>query len=267
MTQIPAGWYPDPDPDAPEPRGRRYWDGRMWTEHVQPPPGAPTYPPAPAYGASSPGTPSAPEAGRIGYPQGSSGHPGAPYAGAAGLPATTPDGQPLATWWSRVGAYVLDLLIVTPVILLLASPWLGDLFRAFGDFLDEATRAAESGQTPPDQAALTRDIAGPMLAVNVVILVVISVYNVAFLKWRAATPGKLIVGLRVRLRETPGPLGWGTIVKRWLGQFGCLLVWVLPVIGSIAPVYFVLDSLWPLWDPKKQAVHDKVAATNVVRVR
>ena len=38
MTQIPAGWYPDPDPDAPEPKGQRYWDGQQWTEHVQPAP-------------------------------------------------------------------------------------------------------------------------------------------------------------------------------------------------------------------------------------
>jgi uncharacterized RDD family membrane protein YckC len=26
----------------------------------------------------------------------------------------------------------------------------------------------------------------------------------------------------------------------------------------------MLDSLWPLWDDEKQAIHDKVAATNVV---
>jgi uncharacterized RDD family membrane protein YckC len=26
----------------------------------------------------------------------------------------------------------------------------------------------------------------------------------------------------------------------------------------------LLNDLWPLWDDKKQALHDKVAATNVV---
>ena len=71
----------------------------------------------------------------------------------------------------------------------------------------------------------------------------------------------------MRLRETPGPLGWGTIVKRWLGQVGYQLVSAVPIIGSFAPIYFFVDSLWPLWDAKKQAVHDKIPATNVVRVR
>src|SRR4051794_6622218 len=34
-----------------------------------------------------------------------------------------------------------------------------------------------------------------------------------------ATPGKLLLGLRVRLRETPGPMPLGTILVRWLTQF------------------------------------------------
>jgi uncharacterized RDD family membrane protein YckC len=27
----------------------------------------------------------------------------------------------------------------------------------------------------------------------------------------------------------------------------------------------LINDLWPLWDDKKQALHDKVAGTNVVR--
>ena len=42
MTQIPAGWYPDPasgqpgpyGEPGPVPQGQRYWDGTGWTEHV-----------------------------------------------------------------------------------------------------------------------------------------------------------------------------------------------------------------------------------------
>ena len=37
--------------------------------------------------------------------------------------------------------------------------------------------------------------------------------------------------------------------------------------GNIASFYPVLDGLWPLWDSKKQAVHDKIARTNVVLTR
>ncbi|MEZ5192590.1 MAG: DUF2510 domain-containing protein [Nocardioides sp.] len=41
MTQIPAGWYPDPTPGV-DPAQQRWWDGTAWTAHVQtPPPAAP----------------------------------------------------------------------------------------------------------------------------------------------------------------------------------------------------------------------------------
>ena len=33
---------------------------------------------------------------------------------------------------------------------------------------------------------------------------------------------------------------------------------------SLLSVANLLDVLWPLWDGKKQAIHDKVVGTNVV---
>jgi uncharacterized RDD family membrane protein YckC len=36
------------------------------------------------------------------------------------------------------------------------------------------------------------------------------------------------------------------------------------VVGSLFGIFGLLNHLWPLWDAKKQALHDKVAATNVV---
>ena len=42
---------------------------------------------------------------------------------------------------------------------------------------------------------------------------------------------------------------------------------VVPGIGSVASLFPLLDGLWPLWDRKKQALHDKAAKTNVVMVR
>jgi uncharacterized RDD family membrane protein YckC len=57
----------------------------------------------------------------------------------------------------------------------------------------------------------------------------------------------------------------GTVLLRWLSQFGVGILGLVPVVGSLAGVYTLLDYLWPLWDDKKQAIHDKVAKTNVVR--
>ncbi|QNN53514.1 RDD family protein [Nocardioides mesophilus] len=244
MTQIPAGWYPDPDPDAPEPRGQRYWDGRLWTEHVQPAAGAPAYP-SPAGGYRYPGAPGG-------------------YAAGAAV-ATTPDGQQLAGWWSRVGAYLIDLVVMTPLIAILAFPWIREIAGAYADMVREVLDAVRSGQAVPDQSGFAADNAGPLLALTLVSLLVNFVYNVGFLKWKAATPGKLLIGLRVRLREVPGPLGWGTVLRRWVGQNWYSPLSLVPVLGNLLVIYPFLDLLWPLWDSKKQALHDKIAATNVVR--
>jgi len=247
MTQIPAGWYPDPDPDVPDQqRGQRYWDGATWTEHVQAPPGA--------------------------YPQ--DGGPGAPYSpmpGYGGVPtslvATTPDGQPLAGWWQRAGAYVVDLIITSAVVSLIGLPWVRDMFAAFSDVFRDAMEAAREGSPMPDQSAFQAEVAEAAIWLALIRLGVDLVYHAGFLKWRAATPGKLLLGLRVRLREAPGTLSWATVLRRWLGQFWFNLAAFIPLIGGVAGFWPLVDLLWPLWDDKKQALHDKVAKTNVVRTR
>jgi uncharacterized RDD family membrane protein YckC len=68
-------------------------------------------------------------------------------------------------------------------------------------------------------------------------------------------------------RRTAGRLGWGTILRRWLGQSGDALVSWVPFIGSIVGSYALVDGLWPLWDDRRQALHDRLARTNVVRIR
>jgi uncharacterized RDD family membrane protein YckC len=241
MTQIPAGWYPDPAGEQqPGADGQRYWDGRQWTEHV--------HPVAPS-----------PYAGQY----------GAPYAGAPYGPVerTTPDGQPLAGWWIRVGAYLLDGLIMAPISVLLGWPFVSRLWSAYVDFFDATMRAADRGAPAPSQTEILGDVLGPMIGIVAVSLVVNFVYNVGFLKWKQATPGKLIVGLRVRLRERPGPMSWGTVLLRWIGQNWNAVFSFVPLVGSIAGLYPLIDDLWPLWDDKNQALHDKVAKTNVVRHR
>lgn len=246
MTQIPAGWYPDPDPASPEPRGQRYWDGQQWTEHLTPA-AAPSYAPTSTDAAQS---------------------AMAPYGGGRSLvSATTPDGQPLAGWWQRVGAFLIDLLILTPLVLLAGWPWVREIGGVYGDLVSASIRAAENGSSMPDQGELIGSLWLPFLILTLIGLAVNFVYNVGFLKWRAATPGKLLLGLRVRLREVAGPLSWGTVLLRWLGQNWYAVLGTVPILGSVLSLYPVLDSLWPLWDDKRQALHDKVAKTNVVRVR
>src|SRR4051794_29707520 len=95
MSQVPAGWYPDP---VARPHGastERYWDGFAWSHQVRP--------------AQTTGTPAA------GAP-----YPDRPYE-APTIPST-PDGQVLAGWWRRAGAALLDWLILLPLLVLVAVP-------------------------------------------------------------------------------------------------------------------------------------------------
>jgi uncharacterized RDD family membrane protein YckC len=268
MTQIPAGWYPDPAPQT-LPGRLRYWDGAAWTEHVHDPqpipqPAQPAYPPSypPAYPAAYG------QAGQGAYGQaryGQGGYAPLPY----GQPPTkerptTPDGQPLSGWWRRVLAVVLDTFIQIPLYLLAAIPvlaWQWDEISAWFSDLSDAIDTDTAQPPTPDVFDAT---SAPGLLLVLSILVATTVYSVVFLRWKQGTPGKLIVGVRVRERERPGQLPWSTITVR-VGFVTALSLFAqVPVIGLLFGLGSLLDYLWPLWDSKNQALHEKVARTNVV---
>ena len=65
----------------------------------------------------------------------------------------------------------------------------------------------------------------------------------------------------MRLRERPGRLPLGSVLLRQV-------IWAAGNPGpSIFALAGLLDALWPLWDDKRQALHDKLAKTQVVRTR
>ncbi len=258
MSTSQPGWHPDPVPPQPgQPTQLRYWDGTRWTEHT-----APAQAPAATQQYAAP--PAYPDV--YGAPYAGAPYAGAPYAGAYGAAtsATTPDGVPLAGWWWRVLALVIDTIIIGIIGALIAFPWVRDVLDSYGDWFDEAM---SSDSSSVDTSQLQSDTAGPLAIITLIQLALGFVYNVGFLMWKQATPGKLVVGLRVRLRDRPGPMPIGTVLLRWAGQFGVGIVGLVPVLGFLTFIYTLLDYLWPLWDDKKQAIHDKIAKTNVVRVR
>jgi uncharacterized RDD family membrane protein YckC len=71
------------------------------------------------------------------------------------------------------------------------------------------------------------------------------------------TPGKMVMKIAVRTDEGRGPLGYGKAALRTIVEI--VLVWLCVIPGLV-------DVLFPLWDPKKQTLHDKAANTVVVRV-
>lgn len=232
MTQTPAGWYPDHQQPV-----LRYWDGDRWTEHTSP------------------------------YPSGPPGDTGARLRDAHqghDPRATTPDGEPLAGWWQRVGAVILDGLIVFAVATPLALPWWRDVFEVYGDYFDEISA---TGSSTVSSFELQSQIAGPLAIIGVIGVVLNFVYVVGFLTWKQATPGKLALGLRVRQREAPHGLPLSVVLKRWLVQGGPQALSIVPLVGTLVGLFSLVDALWPLWDSRRQAIHDKWADTNVVRRR
>jgi len=154
-------------------------------------------------------------------------------------------GPPYASWGQRLGAVLLDSLIV------------GVPFWIFGFVV---------GALVPTEITVCTDFDGdsylceqPTTAGSLMLLAVVGVgiaVTVGYLGWwqghTGQTLGKRIVGLRVVHLRTYLPLGGSRGIGRYLGA-----------IVSALPCY--LGYLWPLWDDKNQAWHDKMVSSIVVK--
>jgi uncharacterized RDD family membrane protein YckC len=225
---FPAGWYDDPQ----DPMQQRYWDGGFWTDYRRPREGPPPY-----------------QGQGFGYRP---------------MVASTPDGVPLAGWWKRVGARILDGLIVAIGGLPLTGYFLYQAIGAFVDYEREIFDRASAGQTTGFNTALPWELYKWLIPATLISLVVSFGYEFFFLTRSGSTPGKKILGISVRLRDVAGPPPPLAVAKRYGFVAGLSLLGALPQVGSLIALVSLLDDLFPLWDDKKQALHDKVAATNVV---
>jgi uncharacterized RDD family membrane protein YckC len=278
MTQTP-GWYDDPQ----DPSQLRYWDGVIWSSHVTPKvspnleqsnigmPYGVTPAAARPHAPGSQGAQGAPVASGGDQPprQGQSGLQGQGQQGGqwpthgrpqgqlgqqrlgwASNAPTTPDGAVLAGWWKRVLARIIDYVIVLVLALPVTFASLGRAVSLVEDYEKSERDAGRQISFNPEIPGLNE----LMLPVVLTVLAVYLVYEIAFLSRTGATPGKMAAGISVRLRDRSGPPPLKAILGRSVCYFGFQLLPFLPV----------LDVLWPLGDNKRQAIHDKVGATNVV---
>lgn len=264
----PSGWYADPT----DGRQERYWDGWQWSRNTraregvgsaQPPPAA--YPTAPS-GPPSQGYPQQgypPQGyGQQGYGNGYS-QPGPPAGGRPGQAWATADGVPLAGWWWRVLAGAVDNILLSMVTTLVTLPLLLPMIRTISAYFTEVMQAAEQGQLQPPLDPYALISAGDQLRLALIGVVLTFAYQLVFLRWRGATPGKLICGLRVvpvdQGRER-APLSWRTVAVR-------AAIWAAPGLYGALALFRLLDVLFPLWQPRRQALHDLAARTQVVRAQ
>lgn len=141
-----------------------------------------------------------------------------------------------ASWGRRAGAYLLDTLIIVVVVLVIALV-VGIIVGASSD--------AETGV-----------ISAALLGYLLTLVLPFPYFTFFHGDPRGQTPGKRAVGIRVVREEREDSIGYGRALGRY--AITVLFAWLL-----LLPL--LLDYLWPLWDDKNQALHDKVVSSFVVR--
>ena len=136
-----------------------------------------------------------------------------------------------ASWGQRFGAWLLDGALV------------------WGSVFGVATAVA-----------LAVDDAASGIALFALLALLAPLYYAFFHAGvRGQTLGNRAIGIAVRNAKTLDRISLGRALARaYVVAFLWWMVWTT--------IPLILDYLWPLWDAKHQAWHDKVAASVVVRV-
>ena len=153
-------------------------------------------------------------------------------------------------------------MILSAIVTIVTFPVWQSFYAAWTSYFDAVLEAQRLGVAPPTMV-VTELISGRyQLILTVATIVIGMLYHVGFLRWKSATPGKLLCGLRVVPVDhghAPGPLpGTRFSSGRHLGAAQHQL---------FLSLITVVDVLFPLWHPKRQALHDIAAKTQVIRPR
>ena len=135
--------------------------------------------------------------------------------------------QDYAGFWIRVGASLIDTILVMVVTLPLATAIFG---KAYWD--------SES------------HVAGLWDVVLSYILPAIAV--IVFWIYKSATPGKMITNLIIVDAETGGKPSTGQFIGRYFAYY-------------LSALPLMLGFIWVAFDKRKQGWHDKLAGTVVIR--
>jgi len=285
MTQPQPGWYPDPaDPDR-----QRYWAGDAWTAETR------------TSETAMPVDPFAAYAGRTVSPVQPAYTSPYPQSGQAvampGAVPTTADGVPLAGWWWRVLAAILDSLIISAVSMAFMPIYWTKMVNGFTAFFNDVTNAVNNNSaTLPNPYDPTYGFISVTITRSIIALIITCVYVFFMLTFNSATLGQMACGLRVvpvDKGKAPRRLPIYSVVMRILFYTAIvsaisivnLIITVnnpasislnnptaagyggLSALTTLAGIYQIMNVLWAAWDRKRQCLHDKIAHTQVVRTR
>ena len=170
---------------------------------------------------------------------------GSPAPGSYSTGPVSDFGQPLAEWWKRLVAIIIDgIILFIPTFIISAILGVG------------AGVAGGLGSRNPVGAGTSFGL--QMVASLIGVAINIAYYGYLNGSDKGQTVGKMVMKIQVRDAVVGGPIGLNRGVIRAL----------LPGLAGLIPcagfLVVLVDGLFPLWDPKRQALHDKIANTVVV---
>lgn len=139
-------------------------------------------------------------------------------------------------FWIRLGAFVIDNIVLYILAFILSI--VGIIALGLG-----SSGLEEFGEEDMYRLIL------PLYVFNTILTIA---YYTYFHGSTGQTPGKMVCGLKV-IRVNGEPLGYVKAFLRWLGYM-------------VSGFLFCLGFLWAGWDKNKQAWHDKIVGTYVIRI-
>ncbi len=160
-----------------------------------------------------------------------------------GPPGYGPPLSPYASFGARVGAWLIDWVITSLIDAIVLVP-LHAVHQT----------ATTNGSHSSLLSRYTVTNQGALLAVLIVFIYTTALIGSA----RGQSVGMMALGVRAVDAASAAPIGHARALAR--GVFEYLLFVLL-----FAP--WILDMLFPLWDSRRQTLHDKVTNTVVIRAR
>ena len=140
-----------------------------------------------------------------------------------------------AEWWQRLVAIIIDSIILQIVLVPIRS-----IFNL------------GSSSTSSSSFAFSLGLGGIIASI-----VLSAAYYGVLHSMRGQTVGKMAMGIKVVKKGTDQHLEIGPAIIRA----------IVPSVLSFTCIGGILDGLWPLWDKEKQALHDKVVGSYVVKAK
>jgi uncharacterized RDD family membrane protein YckC len=180
------------------------------------------------------------------------GYTSPPPPGAGGPPAAAFASAPVAGryvlsgWWRRVGAAVIDGLIVGvggfALVAAITAPF------SIGFFAGE-------------DFGIVALVVGLLLAVICVSIIALLYAPALMARTNGKTFGRMATGIRV-VRAGGEPMTFGFAMLREVAVKALLFGIASSLTAGLASL---ADVLWPLWDEENRALHDFIVNTRVIR--